>query len=83
MKDIPRRTLVGFYGTPDYNPILDKLGTDFRFIHLRPPNSYISNPMVGDFKEFTMDPVELKRDFRRGRSDFKPEARIHGSIENS
>ena len=37
VKDIPRRTLVGFYSTPDYNSILDKLGTDFRFIHLRPP----------------------------------------------
>jgi uroporphyrinogen decarboxylase len=36
VQDIPRRTLVGFYTTPDYNPILDKLGTDFRFIHIRP-----------------------------------------------
>jgi hypothetical protein len=26
IKDIPRRTLVGFYTTPDYNPILEKLG---------------------------------------------------------
>ena len=25
VKDIPRRTLVGFYSTPDYNPVLDKL----------------------------------------------------------
>ena len=52
VEDVPRRTLVGFYTTPDYNPVLDKLGTDFRFVHMRPPNSYISNPMVGDFKEF-------------------------------
>ncbi len=53
VKDIPRRTLVGFYTTPDYNPILDQLGTDFRFIHIRPPKNYISNPVVeGQFKEF-------------------------------
>ncbi|MCZ7671845.1 MAG: hypothetical protein M5U34_34295 [Chloroflexi bacterium] len=38
VQDIPRRTLVGFYTTPDYNPVLDKLGTDFRFIHY-PPSS--------------------------------------------
>jgi uroporphyrinogen decarboxylase len=50
--DIPRRTLVGFYTTPDYNPILDQLVTDFRFIHMRPPNSYISNPLDGEFTEF-------------------------------
>ena len=43
VQDIPRRTLVGFYTTPDYNPVLDKLGTDFRFIHIRPPKNYISN----------------------------------------
>lgn len=52
VKDVPRRTLVGFYTTPDYNPILEKLGTDFRFVHIRPPMSYIPNPMVGEFKEF-------------------------------
>lgn len=52
VQDIPRRTLVGFYTTPDYNPILDKLGTDFRFIHIRPPKNYIANSMVGDFTEF-------------------------------
>ena len=50
--DIPRRTLVGFYTTPDYNPILDKLGTDFRFIHMRPPSNFVSNPLDGEFKEF-------------------------------
>src|SRR5512139_260051 len=52
VQDVPRRTLVGFYSTPDYNPILDKLGTDFRFIHMRPPSSYISQPLDGDFTEF-------------------------------
>jgi uroporphyrinogen decarboxylase len=51
-QDIPRRTLVGFYTTPDYNPLLDRLGTDFRFIHIRPPKSYVSNPLVGPFQEF-------------------------------
>jgi uroporphyrinogen decarboxylase len=52
VKDIPRRTLVGFYTTPDYNPILDHLGTDFRFIHIRPPQNYVANSMIGEFKEF-------------------------------
>ena len=51
-QDVPRRTLVGFYSTPDYNPLLDRLGTDFRFIHIRPPTSYISNPVGEGFKEF-------------------------------
>jgi uroporphyrinogen decarboxylase len=50
--DVPRRTLVGFYSTPDYNPVLDKLGTDFRFIHMRPPANFIANALDGDFKEF-------------------------------
>ncbi|MFZ5809589.1 MAG: uroporphyrinogen decarboxylase family protein [Chloroflexota bacterium] len=52
IQDVPRRTLVGFYTTPDYNPVLDKLGTDFRFIHIRPPKNYIANSMTGEFKEF-------------------------------
>jgi len=51
-QDIPRRTLVGFYTTPDYNPLLDRLGTDFRFIHIRPPKNYIPNPVDSNFKEF-------------------------------
>ena len=51
--DLPRRTLVGFYTTPDYNPILDKLGTDFRFIHIRPPANYVQNSLIGDFQQFT------------------------------
>jgi len=50
---IPRRTLVGFYTTPDYNPVLDKLGTDFRYIHIRPPANYISNSLIGEFEQFT------------------------------
>jgi len=50
---IPRRTLVGFYTTPDYNPILDCLGTDFRYIHIRPPANYISNSLTGEFEQFT------------------------------
>jgi uroporphyrinogen decarboxylase len=52
IEDIPRRTLVGFYTTPDYNPLLDKLGTDFRFIHLRPPAEFICNELDGPFTEF-------------------------------
>ncbi len=52
VEEVPRRTLVGFYTTPDYNPVLDKLGTDFRFIHIRPPENYVANSMVGDFSEF-------------------------------
>lgn len=47
VQDVPRRTLVGFYTTLDYNLILDKLGTDFRFIHIRPPQDYVSNLMIG------------------------------------
>jgi uroporphyrinogen decarboxylase len=53
LQDISRRTLVGFYTTPDYNPILGALGTDFRFIHIRPPRSYICNSMLGEFTDFT------------------------------
>jgi uroporphyrinogen decarboxylase len=53
VEDIPRRTLVGYYTTPDYNPILDKLGTDFRFIHLRPPSNFVANSLLEDFQEFT------------------------------
>lgn len=50
--DVPRRTLVGFYTTPDYHPLLDHLGTDFRFVHIRPPKGYIANPVGLGFKEF-------------------------------
>ncbi len=49
---VPRRTLVGFYTTPDYNPLLDRLGTDFRFLHIRPVRSYIPNPVGPGFREF-------------------------------
>jgi uroporphyrinogen decarboxylase len=52
LQDIQRRTLVGFYTTPDYNPLLNRLGTDFRFIHIRPPKTYVSNALDGPFKEF-------------------------------
>ena len=53
VEDIPRRTLVGYYTTPDYNPVLDKLDTDFRFLHLRPPKTFVSNSLTGEFQEFT------------------------------
>ncbi|MFO7943867.1 MAG: uroporphyrinogen decarboxylase family protein [Anaerolineales bacterium] len=53
VEDIPRRTLVGFYTTPDYNPVLEELDTDFRFIHIRPPENYIANDLTGSFQEFT------------------------------
>ncbi len=53
VKDVPRRTLVGFYTTPDYNPVLGKLGTDFRYIHIRPPASFIQNSLTGNFTSFT------------------------------
>jgi uroporphyrinogen decarboxylase len=52
LPETPRRTLVGFYTTPDYNPVLEKLATDFRFIHIRPPKTYIQNPLIGEFREF-------------------------------
>ena len=51
-QDAPRRTLVGFYTTPDYNPLLDHLRTDFRFIHIRPPQGFIANPVGPGFQEF-------------------------------
>lgn len=51
--EIPRRTLVGFYTTPDYAPLLDCLGTDFRFIHIRPPRTYIPNSLLGEFQTFS------------------------------
>jgi uroporphyrinogen decarboxylase len=52
VQDVPRRTLVGFYTTPDYSPVLDRLGTDFRFIHIRPPRSYVASPLSGPFHSF-------------------------------
>jgi uroporphyrinogen decarboxylase len=51
-KDVPRRTLVGFYTTPDYNPLLECLKTDFRFLHIRPPRGFISNVVGPGFQEF-------------------------------
>lgn len=67
-EDVPRRTLVGFYTTPDYNPLLDRLGTDMRFIHIRPPQSFISNPLVGHFEPF-VDEWGLKHDLVSGYYD--------------
>jgi len=52
LTDTSRRTLVGFYTTPDYGPLLDRLGTDFRFVHIRPPQGYIPNPVGPGFQEF-------------------------------
>lgn len=52
VQDIPRRTLVGFYTTPDYNPVLEKLGTDTRYIHIRPPASYTSYSLRENFEPF-------------------------------
>ncbi len=53
LTDVPRRTLVGYYSTPDYNPLLDALGTDFRYIHIRPETRFVANSLIGDFQEFT------------------------------
>jgi uroporphyrinogen decarboxylase len=55
VKDIPRRTLVGFYTTPDYNPVLDQLGTDIRYVHIRPPQKFPVNSLLNkdEFTEFT------------------------------
>lgn len=64
-RDVPRRTLVGFYTTPDYNPLLDCLGTDMRFIHIRPPQNYIANAMVGEFTPF-VDEWGLKHELVSG-----------------
>jgi uroporphyrinogen decarboxylase len=51
-EDSPRK-LVGFYSTPDYNPLLDALGTDIRYVHIRPMPSFVMNNMRGEFQEFT------------------------------
>lgn len=51
-EDNGRRTLVGFYSTPDYTPLLECLGTDMRFLHLRPVKSFIMNPVAQNFKPF-------------------------------
>lgn len=55
VEDIPRRTLVGFYTTPDYNPVLDQLGTDIRYLHIRPPHGFPENSLIDkdQFTEFT------------------------------
>jgi uroporphyrinogen decarboxylase len=55
VKDLPRRPLVGFYTTPDYNPVLDQLETDIRYLHIRPPQDFIQNSLLekDQFTEFT------------------------------
>ncbi len=64
-KDTGRRTLVGFYSTPDYNPLLDCLGTDMRFLHLRPVSSFIMNEIGTHFQPFT-DEWGLKHELLSG-----------------
>jgi uroporphyrinogen decarboxylase len=46
--DKPRK-LVGFYSTADQNNVLDKLGTDVRYIHIRPPQSFKMLPLDKPF----------------------------------
>lgn len=67
VSDIPRRTLVGFYTTPDYNPVLDQLGTDIRYLHIRPPQNFIQNSLLdkGSFVEF-LDEWGLTHRFSSG-----------------
>ncbi len=50
LKDEGPRKLVGFYTTPDYRPLLDTLGTDIRYVHLRPPASYVVNTLPDPFE---------------------------------
>jgi len=64
-EDSGRRTLVGFYSTPDYNPMLDRLGTDMRFLHLRPVPSFIMNEVGSSFQPFT-DEWGLKHELLSG-----------------
>ncbi|MGV8025167.1 MAG: uroporphyrinogen decarboxylase family protein [Anaerolineaceae bacterium] len=64
-EDTGRRTLVGFYSTPDYNPLLDCLGTDMRFLHLRPISSFIMNEIGPKFQPFT-DEWGLKHELLSG-----------------
>jgi uroporphyrinogen decarboxylase len=70
LQDIPRRTLVGFYTTPDYNPVLNALGTDLRYLHIRPPANFIQNSLldIDSFQEFT-DEWGLTHRFRTGYYD--------------
>ncbi len=70
VQDIPRRTLVGFYTTPDYNPVLDRLGTDIRYLHIRPPQDFLQNNLLNkdEFVEFT-DEWGLTHRFNTGHYD--------------
>ena len=67
LHDTPRRTLVGFYTTPDYNPVLDQLGTDIRYLHIRPPHNFVQNSLLdkGNFVEF-LDEWGLTHRFSSG-----------------
>lgn len=64
-KETGRRTLVGFYSTPDYNPLLDCLGTDMRFLHLRPVDSFVMNEIGPSFQPF-IDEWGLKHELLSG-----------------
>ncbi|NMC47411.1 MAG: hypothetical protein GYA52_11360 [Chloroflexi bacterium] len=64
-KETDRRTLVGFYSTPDYNPLLDCLGTDMRFLHLRPVDSFVMNEIGPSFQPF-IDEWGLKHELLSG-----------------
>lgn len=64
-KETGRRTLVGFYSTPDYNPLLDCLGTDMRFLHLRPVDSFVMNEIGSSFQPF-IDEWGLKHELLSG-----------------
>ncbi len=68
VQNVPRRVLVGMYSTPDYTPILDRLGTDTRYIHIRPAAGYICNPLIGPFTEF-VDEWGLKHQLISGYYD--------------
>ena len=78
-EDTGRRTLVGFYSTPDYNPLLDCLGTDMRFLHLRPVESFIMNEIGPDFQPF-VDEWGLKHELLSGYYNLGGEPLAH--LEN-
>jgi len=61
----PRRTLVGYYTTPDYRPLLDRLGTDIRYIHIRPPRGYVAHPLTAPFEPF-VDEWGIRHSFESG-----------------
>jgi len=75
-KETDRRTLVGFYSTPDYNPLLDYLGTDMRFLHLRPVDSFIMNEIGPSFQPF-IDEWGLKHELLSGYYNLGGEPLAH------